>query len=366
MATSISLLVFICTFAEIVSVQQDFIELAFPPVWNGDQFQKEPCPSQGIPEWLDGYFLVQTAGSYDKQSNPWGQKLIHLFDGIGAITSIELSNGEAKFSGTYIFHCFHFSLFIFHSVCVFHTVARYYPSRSYKIWDFYNRDLSQSKVAWIPFRSPYNSTAKDIWKNISLYADDGIFQTHTNIDFWRIGKNVIGATEHPGIGMQFNVSTLSNFTHPSLIETNDIFTYRSSIIPLLIPVHERKNQDDTIYAVSAAFEPSAHKMQQIVFKVTPDGTRTVEGVYEMGTYDPSKCTPNGTYTGDKKVLANYMHSISSTQQYVILPLTSIIFNPCKLAPLGDNLTAPASIPNLPPGVKQNLNVVEYSTDVPMK
>lgn len=33
--------------------------------------------------------------------------------------------------------------------------------------------------------------------------------------------------------------------------------------------------------------------------------------------------------GDKAVLPGYMHSITSTEKYIILPLTSLLINPCK-------------------------------------
>lgn len=243
--------------------------------------------------------------------------------------------------------------------------ARYYPSRSYKIWDFYNRDMTQSKVAWVPFQSLYNATALETWKNIPLYLNDSIFQSHPNVDFWRIGHQVIGATETSGIGMAFDPDTLTNFKHPSLIEASDIYKYQSTIIPLSCPVHERINPDSVLYSACAAFDPVNNKMFQLVNKITPDGTRTVEGTYEMGTYDPTKCAEDGRYTGDMKVLANFMHSITSTQKYVILPLTSIAINPCKLFPLSDKLNLSAQS-NLPAGLKQNLDIFEYSTDVPMR
>lgn len=247
-------------------------------------------------------------------------------------------------------------------------LARYYPTRTYKIWDFYNRDFSQSKVAWINWDSPYNDTARIMWNNIPLYNQpvDSVFQTHPNIDFWRIGRQIVGATEHPDIGLTFNVANLTDFKHPALIETHDFFKQKSSIFGLTMAVHERKNQDDVIYAAGAGFDPMSHKMYQIVSKVTPDGTRTVEGMFEQGTYDPSKCTTDGQYTGDKKVLANYMHGITSTKNYVILPLTSIFFNPCRLPPLIDTMVFNQTTNDLPPNVKRKIEQIEYSLDVPMK
>lgn len=52
-------------------------------------------------------------------------------------------------------------------------------------------------------------------------------------------------------------------------------------------------------------------------------------MHEFGQIDPSKCTPTGGYTGDKKVMAGYMHSITSTENFIILPVTSTLINPCR-------------------------------------
>lgn len=75
------------------------VELGFPAGWNGDKFRQELCPSQNIPTWLDGYFMVQTSAAYGKRTDPVGKKLTHMFDGLGAVASIETTNGQVKFSG---------------------------------------------------------------------------------------------------------------------------------------------------------------------------------------------------------------------------------------------------------------------------
>lgn len=75
------------------------MEMFFPEAWDGDKFQKQKCVSSNVPQWLDGYFLMQTAASYGKQADPVGEKLIHYFDGFGAVSSFEFTNGGVQFSG---------------------------------------------------------------------------------------------------------------------------------------------------------------------------------------------------------------------------------------------------------------------------
>lgn len=230
----------------------------------------------------------------------------------------------------------------------------------YKIWNFYDRDLSRSTVAWSAIRTPYNVTSADMWNHIT---GDNSFRNSPHVDFWKIGNTVLGGTEVVSVGMKFNVPSLSNFTAYPFKETNDFFKYKSSMIPLVMPIHERVEPDGSIYAAIAAYDPTKNKMYQVIFHVSNEGTRTVEGIFEYGTYDPSKCMSNGTYTGDKKVLAGYMHAITSTSKYIILPVTSTVFNPCKLAPLLANMKINDNLPN---GLKQNPNPQEYASDVPIR
>lgn len=229
-----------------------------------------------------------------------------------------------------------------------------------KIWNFYDRDLSKSTIAWAVGKSPYNISSVEMWNHI---VDDKSFPIHPNVDFWKIGSTVLGATEFIGVGMQFNVSTLSNFTAYPFKDSDGFFNYRSPMRPLDMPVHERMEPDGSLYAAVAAYDPTKNKMYQIIFHVAPDGTRTLEGTFDHGTYDPSKCMSDGTYTGDKKVLAGYMHSITSTKRYIILPVTSMIYNPCKMLPLVKNVK---SNDTLPAGVKLNINKQEFASDVPVR
>lgn len=103
------------------------VEAGFPEAWDGDEYRKELCLSRNIPEWLDGYFLIQTSAAYGKRTDPVGKKLVHMFDGLGAVASLELSNGQVKFSGnltlilfTLYFHLIHFIPNIFISIHLYH------------------------------------------------------------------------------------------------------------------------------------------------------------------------------------------------------------------------------------------------------
>lgn len=76
------------------------LEIGFPEAWNGDLFRNVSVPTQGIiPPWLNGYFLINSCASYGKRSDPLGKKLMHMFDGFGAVSSWKIDRGAVAFSG---------------------------------------------------------------------------------------------------------------------------------------------------------------------------------------------------------------------------------------------------------------------------
>jgi carotenoid cleavage dioxygenase-like enzyme len=314
------------------------LEIGFPEAWDGDSLQKEPCPSKNIPKWLNGYFFVQSCSAYGKPSDPLGKRMTHMFDGLGAVSSLKITDGNVEFS------------------------AKYYPSRLYKIWNFYERNMTKSSVAWPTFKSPYDVASSEMWKHIT---GDNSFPTSPSVDFWKIGNTVLGATEFVSVGMKFDVPSLSNFTQYPFKDTEPFFKYGANMFPLLMPVHERVENDGSLYAAVSAFDPRKNKMYQVIFRVNTDGTRTIEGTFEHETYDPSKCASDGSYTGNKKALASYMHSITSTKNYIVLPLTSIIVNPCKLPPIVDKLDLKED-EGLPEGVRRRVGAQELAYDVPVR
>ncbi len=72
-------------------------------------------------------------------------------------------------------------------------------------------------------------------------------------------------------------------------------------------------------------------MFQLVFKVTPDGNRTVYSPFIYPSFDLKDCDPvTHRYKGPLDNLGGYMHSITSTKDAIILPVTSMVSDPCSL------------------------------------
>ncbi|CAJ0569108.1 unnamed protein product, partial [Mesorhabditis spiculigera] len=280
------------------------VHLGFPETWDGDKYRELYCPSKNIPKWLDGYFLCQLSASYGNSSAPPGQRLNHMIDAIGAVASFHISNGQVVFS------------------------AQYYPARPYKIWEFYDRNMSKSSIPWAGW-SDYNLTAMARWEQVPSNPDSARF--HPNLDFWKIGNRVIAGTEAPyWVGYEFDVKTLNKFQLFPFTEENDIFGEpRPSMIPISMAIHERNDADGTIWGTFSAMNFNEQRFFQGIFTVDKNGVRRVVGLYDYGVWDQNACGRDDEYIGDKTLLPGYVHSITSTEKYIILPITSLLINPCK-------------------------------------
>lgn len=163
---------FICWFAITISAtdaQLTAVPQGCPAQWMGDIFYHSPCQlfGSGWPSWLDGYFFCQSSGSYGNQADPYGEKLIHMYDGIGALALFDLNPVQNTFT------------------------AKYYPTRSFKIWDFNNRQMNVSKVAWSTLFSPINYPAAVQWAPMG----NGYMTADPDVDFWKIGNDILAGTE---------------------------------------------------------------------------------------------------------------------------------------------------------------------------
>uniref|UniRef100_A0A1I7Z3C5 Carotenoid oxygenase n=1 Tax=Steinernema glaseri TaxID=37863 RepID=A0A1I7Z3C5_9BILA len=298
----LSLVLICCPFAFAQSFNG--VQLGFPETWNGDKHNELYCPSKNIPRFLDGYFLCQLSASYGSASAGSGHRLNHMIDAIGAVGSFKISNGQVTFS------------------------SQYYPSRPYKIWEFYDRNMSKSSVPWAGW-SDYNVSAMARWEQVPVNPDAARF--HPNLDFWRVGKKILAATEAPyWVGYQFDVDSLSQFKLFPFTEKNDVFgTPNPAMIPISMSVHERRSADGLIWGSFSAMNFNEQRFFHGIFTLDDAGVRKVVGLYDYGVWDPSACGKNDEYIGDKTLLPGYVHSITSTENYIIIPITSLLINPCK-------------------------------------
>lgn len=228
-----------------------------------------------------------------------------MFDAIGGMAVFDVNPEGSTFSGAY------------------------YPSRSYKIWNFYDRDFSQSSIAWNTAFTKVNVSAHKLWEKIQPEVD----APPPNVDFWKVGNNIIAGTEYYSVGFTFDLDTFDHFRFFPFIEEKP--TMRGQpMVPIHMPIHERMDLETgllwaTVTALDVSKKPPS--LHQVIFTVDTDGVRRVEGVHDYSPWDPRLCqNAEGVYPYDpqRDFFPRNMHSITSTKNYVILPLTSVVFNPC--------------------------------------
>lgn len=289
----------------------------FPVTWYGDEYNHTDCQivSQ-IPSYLDGYFFCETGASYGDQNNPYGQKLIHMFDGISAVGLFDINPFQSTFSGAY------------------------YPTESYKVWDLYSRDMTQSTVGWLTNFSPWNNSRKHLFDSI-LLSDMHYNNGQPNVDFWKIGHTIVTGTEAYGLGLTFDVPTLTDFKPYPFNESNNYFGPGGDpdvhYLPIHMAIHERTDLAtgllwNSVFALKQTAGTTNIELHELVYNVDPNGNRVIVGDYKYA-FNESQCDfHTGIYSGNASTLPGYMHSTTSTENYFIMPLTSMVFNPCTFSP----------------------------------
>lgn len=104
--------------------------------------------------------------------------------------------------------------------------------------------MAKSTVAWDVGFGYQNNTAEKLWEGVP--QDPNMLPFHPNVDFWKIGKAIVGGTENSALGYQFDVPTLSNFTiYPFVDVAGGDFP---PITPMTVGIHEHRDADGTIWA----------------------------------------------------------------------------------------------------------------------
>ncbi|XP_077996469.1 beta,beta-carotene 15,15'-dioxygenase-like [Glandiceps talaboti] len=254
-----------------------------------------------IPEWLSGYFIHQTGGSFGNQSNPVeGAKMTHTFDGVGAVTSFKFNGGTVQYS------------------------IKYYVTQPFKVFDYYSRDMDQSKVAWGTTFSPIDQDQYNKWQSFGDYPDD-----NPNVAFWRIGDNVEAMSELTA-GIWFDLDTLeSKGTYP--FKDNN-FGLPPYMISLNNPAHEHYDEDGvTVYGSAVMYDLSnsnSMNATRIVYKIEDDERIPLASFQEAGPLDLDKCSLGSPYP-ELDDRGGYVHSFCMTQNHFVIPVSTYLTDVCS-------------------------------------
>jgi len=99
------------------------------------------------------------------------------------------------------------------------------------------------------------------------------------------------------------------------------------------PAHEQMEADGTLWSTVGVYRSSPDRtqmeMKRIVYKVGADKYRHVVGEYSYNTIDLRSCQGSSVYS-DFEARLGYLHSFCLTENYVILPETAYMFDPCAM------------------------------------
>ena len=100
-----------------------------------------------------------------------------------------------------------------------------------------------------------------------------------------------------------------------------------------VPAHEQNDENGTVWTVFGLRKTEGDVIHQkrIVISLNPTtGEQKVEGEYDYPDIDSTKCLEPGQRYPDTAARMKYIHSFQKTDDYIIVPETSYLFDPCTV------------------------------------
>ncbi|XP_070533680.1 beta,beta-carotene 15,15'-dioxygenase-like [Ptychodera flava] len=281
-----------------------------------------------IPKWLNGYFLHQSCGSFGNNSSDPGSKILHIFDCIGSVTSFDFNKGRVDYS------------------------HRFYRTRPFKIWDYYERDMDKSKVAWM---TAYSEIDQDQYKKWSPLQDYPVL--NPNVAFWKIGDKVAAVTDNPS-GYWFDLHTLES---KGIFPFKDVnFGFSHSMVPVNNPAHEHVDEDGvTLYSSVSMYDISDFdnvNVIRVIYKIVNETRVRIASFQEAGPFNLNHCYFDSTYPL-MTTRGSYLHSFCMTENHFVLPMSTFLYDKCSLFRVNDRDG---------PEVPLYSTIMKYSEDVPTR
>ncbi|XP_060584886.1 carotenoid isomerooxygenase-like isoform X2 [Ruditapes philippinarum] len=259
-----------------------------------------------VPTWLAGNFMRHACGAFGETNNmndSLPNYIEHLFDCLQIGSKYHVENGDISFT------------------------QRWYETTVNEIYNTYGRQMNQSSVFMETAFSKVNKEMVDKWE--AEMSNKSRVSSVPDVSWWQIGNQAVAMTEIP-IGVIIDNGDVSqkgwikyNDDHLGIPDTPEYgFTNN--------PAHEQTEQDGTLWStlVVTHFVSQTHlKIKRIVYKVGSDLVRHVVGAYHHQDADLSKCKGNEPYP-DFSSRFGYMHSFCITKNYIILPETGYLHDPC--------------------------------------
>jgi len=254
------------------------------------------------PEWIDGSFVRHACGAYGEtgSDSDMVNYVSHVFDCIPMGQSYSFHEGRVTFS------------------------HQFYESNMVEIWEKYDEDMNQSSVWWGCIYAKENRTAMDR-ESDDLYKP-GKPSVVPAVAWWKVGKDVLAMTEYPS-GPRIDVhhnKYLGDYPYENGDWTRGFRSFHS-------PAHEQYDETGRVWSSAGVQkqEGGSILLSRIVFTLDPEThKREVVGEFPYADIDLSKCTGVGEVYPDPEGRYRNIHSFQLTENFVIIPETSYMHDPC--------------------------------------
>lgn len=262
-----------------------------------------------IPTWLSGDFMRHACGAFgevDNMNDTLPNYIGHLFDCLGIGTKFRLEAGKVTFT------------------------QRWYKSTVDDIYNFYGKNMNNSSTFMRFLFSQSNRDQIDKWH--SKIADRQKVSQVPHIGWWKVGNDAVAMTENP-LGVIVDTGDVTQKGSINYKDTNIRIPETPQHGYVNNPAHEEMEQDGTLWSalvVSHFVSKTRLKSRRLVYKIDMDKSRQVVGAYDYEDADLRKCKEGVPYP-DFNARFGYLHSFSMTENYVILPETGYMHDPCYYA-----------------------------------
>jgi len=255
------------------------------------------------PAWIEGSLVRHACGAYGEtgSTSDMLNRVGHVFDCIVMGQSYSFHEGEVTFSG------------------------KYYDSNIRQIWENYEEDMNQSSVYWGCIYADQNRTAIDK-EGSNMYAD-GKPSMVPAVAWWKVGNEVLAMSEWPS-GDSVDVHNNKYLEHYAY----DDGDWTDGWDAIQSPAHEHYDENGKIWSSAGMIKQDGDTivhLKRVVFTLDPETRRReIVGEFAYADIDLTKCTGMGDVYPDPEGRLRNIHSFQMTENYIIIPETSYMHDPC--------------------------------------
>jgi carotenoid cleavage dioxygenase-like enzyme len=282
------------------------LKVAFSNVRVSEQALHEDVIAKegSLPTWIEGSLVRHACGAFGEidDTTTMLNKIDHLFDCIYTSQSYAFHDGKATYSN------------------------QYHDTNQFKVWKKYDEDMSQSSIYYETVYNTQNITAME--NELEDMVDPARPYSVSTVSWWTVGDQAIAFGEY------INGASIDVHSDRYIEDFNINASLWHGWSALSMPAHEQTDETGMLWTVVALIKPNANNIfnqKRVIVKINPaTKVQTIEGEYAYPDADFTKCSPGQLYP-DSSARFKYLHAIQLTKDYIIIPETSYLQNPCALA-----------------------------------